>query len=94
MKLWVGVTDNNWCEFLSRLKPEEVNFWQPGGKHVFRAVDQFAPFLFKLHHPDNYIVGGAFFVKHSFLPLSFAWETFGQKNGMPDFETLRKRSWT
>ncbi len=90
MKFWVGVTDNNWYDFLSRLKPEEVNFWQPGGSQVFRAVDQYAPFLFKLHHPDNYIVGGAFFVKHSFLPLSFAWETFGQKNGTPDFETLRK----
>lgn len=91
MKFWVGVTDNNWYDFLSRIKPEEVNFWQPGGSQVFRAVDQFAPFLFKLHHPDNYIAGGAFFVKHSFLPLSFAWETFGQKNGTPDFETLRKK---
>jgi putative restriction endonuclease len=91
VKFWVGVTDNNWYDFLSRLKPEEVNFWQPGGSQVFRAVDQFAPFLFKLHHPDNYIAGGAFFVKHSFLPLSFAWETFGQKNGTPDFETLRKK---
>lgn len=91
MKFWVGVTDNNWYDFLSRLKPEEVNFWQPGGSQVFRAVDQFAPFLFKLHHPDNYIAGGAFFVKQSFLPLSFAWETFGQKNGTPDFETLRKK---
>jgi putative restriction endonuclease len=91
VKFWVGVTDNNWYDFLSQLKPEEVNFWQPGGSQVFRAVDQFAPFLFKLHHPDNYIAGGAFFVKHSFLPLSFAWETFGQKNGTPDFEILKKK---
>ena len=88
MKFWVGVTDNNWYKFLAQLKPDEVNFWQPGGSQVFRAVDQFAPFLFKLHHPDNYIAGGGFFVRHSFLPLSFAWETFGQKNGTPDFETL------
>ena len=91
MKFWVGVTDNNWYKFLAQLKPDEVNFWQPGGSQVFRAVDQFAPFLFKLHHPDNYIAGGGFFVRHSFLPLSFAWETFGQKNGTPDFETLRQK---
>jgi putative restriction endonuclease len=91
MKFWVGVTDNNWYKFLAQLKPDEVNFWQPGGSQVFRAVDQFAPFLFKLHHPDNYIAGGGFFVRHSFLPLSFAWETFGQKNGTPDFETLRRK---
>lgn len=91
MKFWVGVTDNNWYKFLAQLKPDEVNFWQPGGSQVFRAVDQFAPFLFKLHHPDNYIAGGGFFVRHSFLPLSFAWETFGQKNGTLDFETLRQK---
>ena len=27
-------------------------------------------------------------MRHSFLPLSLAWETFEQKNGTPDFETL------
>ena len=29
MKLWVGVTDRNWYEFLSARNPDEVNFWQP-----------------------------------------------------------------
>ncbi|HUL00847.1 MAG TPA: HNH endonuclease [Nitrospirota bacterium] len=91
MKFWVGVTDNNWYKFLAQLKPDEVNFWQPGGSQVFHAVDQFAPFLFKLHYPENYIAGGGFFVRQSFLPLSFAWETFGQKNGTPDYETLRRK---
>jgi len=32
MKLYVGVTDNDWYHFLSRLPNlDEVNFWQPGG---------------------------------------------------------------
>lgn len=29
MKFWVGVTDNDWFQFLSREAPDEVNFWQP-----------------------------------------------------------------
>lgn len=91
MKFWVGVTDNDWFEFLARLKPDEVNFWQPGGNVRFQAIERSSPFLFKLHSPKNYIVGGGFFQTHSFLPLSIAWETFEAKNGAPDFVTMRKR---
>ncbi len=30
MKLYVGVTDNDWYRFLSQLpNVDEVNFWQP-----------------------------------------------------------------
>ncbi len=32
MKFWVGVTDRDWFDQLSRLQPDEVNFWQPGGR--------------------------------------------------------------
>ncbi len=36
MKLYVGVTDNDWYRFLSQLpNVDEVNFWQPGGSHRF-----------------------------------------------------------
>jgi putative restriction endonuclease len=48
-----------------------------------------APFLFKLHSPLNFIVGGGFFLRQSFLPLSLAWEIFGTKNGcasLSDFQ--------
>lgn len=89
MRFYVGVTDNEWYAYLAQLQPDEVNFWQPGGTMVFRAVDQYAPFLFKLHSPYNFIVGGGFFVRHSFLPLSIAWESFQQKNGAPDYLTFR-----
>lgn len=93
MKFWVGVTDNGWFKHLTNLspKPDEVNFWQPGGKNVFQAVPPAGPFLFKLHSPDNFIVGGGFFVKHSFLPLSLAWEAFGEKNGVPDYATFLRK---
>jgi putative restriction endonuclease len=91
MKFWVGVTDNSWFDFLSKLAPDEVNFWQPGGTTAFRRLQPWELFLFKLHAPLNYIAGGGFFVSHSFLPLSLAWETFEQKNGTEDFEDFRSK---
>ncbi len=91
MKFWVGVTDNSWFDFLSKRLPDEVNFWQPGGKIAFRRIEPGELFLFKLHSPLNYIVGGGFFVRHSFLPLSLAWEAFEQKNGAENFENFRSR---
>ena len=84
MKFYIGVTDNKRFNYLANLQPPEVNFWQPGGSHTFRAIDVGAPFLFKLHSPLNYIVGGGYFVRHSLVPLSLAWEAFGQANGSDD----------
>jgi putative restriction endonuclease len=90
MKLYVGVTDNDWFRFLAERQPDEVNFWRPGGGS-FRAIEKWEPFLFKLHSPLNYIVGGGFFVKCASLPLSFAWEVFEEKNGAPHFPTFYEK---
>jgi putative restriction endonuclease len=50
MKFRVGVTDKRWFDYLSKLRPDEVNFWQPGGTQTFRAIEPGAPFLiFSLH---------------------------------------------
>jgi putative restriction endonuclease len=89
MKFYVGVTDNKWFEFLASRKPDEVNFWRPGGSGSFQIIPSGAPFLFKLHSPDNFIAGGGFFVSHSNLPLSLAWEAFGEKNGAASLEALQ-----
>lgn len=90
MQYWVGVTDNDWYEFLAALQPDEVNFWRPTGGG-FTAINEGSPFLFKLHSPLNYIVGGGFYIRHSVLPLSLAWEAFGTKNGAPDRAALYQR---
>jgi hypothetical protein len=29
MKMYVGITDNNWFNHLASIKADEVNFWQP-----------------------------------------------------------------
>ena len=91
MKIWVGVTDEDWFAHLSHLKPDEVNFWQPSGGRAFRALAPGEPFLFKLHSPNNFIVGGGFFVSHTPLPASLAWDAFGIKNGVGSLEELHAR---
>ena len=86
MQMYVGITDDNWFEYLKNKNAEEVNFWTPGTQ-PFKALQENDIFLFKLHHPRNYIVGGGFFVKYSLLPTYLAWEAFGEKNGT---STLRE----
>ncbi|MBF8303609.1 MAG: Restriction endonuclease, putative restriction endonuclease [Candidatus Dadabacteria bacterium] len=91
MKFWVGVTDTEWFNFLSNIAPDEVNFWQPSGNVTFQALKPGELFLFKLHSPFNFITGGGFFVNFSRLPISVAWQTFGEKNGAASYELLRSR---
>lgn len=91
MKIWLVITDRNWFEFLKERDPEECNFWQPGGGQRFRAIEPGGLFLFKLHSPDNYIVGGGFFVRNTILPARLAWEAFGEKNGVPSLSVLLDR---
>jgi putative restriction endonuclease len=91
MKIWVGVTDEDWFVRLKHLEPDEVNFWQPSGDRAFRALTPGEPFLFKLHSPKNFIVGGGFFVSHTPLPTSIAWDTFGIKNGVGSLDELHAR---
>jgi len=92
VRAYVAVTDNEWFRFLDALpEVDEVNFWQPSGGRRFRALEAGEVLLFKLHSPQNYIVGGGFFVSWSRLPCSLAWEAFGPKNGVPTLEAMRKR---
>jgi putative restriction endonuclease len=89
MKFWVGVTDNQWFKYLSKVQPDEVNFWQPSATPLFTGAPVGLPFLFKLRRPNNHIAGGGFFVTYSKLPLTLAWEIFGQKNGCNSLDELR-----
>lgn len=91
MKYYLGVTDYNWFTFLRDQKADEVNFWQPGGRHNFKVIGQGAPFLFKLKAPHNAIGGIGWMVSHSILPLSVAWSFFGHKNGVDSVEKLKQK---
>lgn len=90
MRFYLGVTDNNWYRYLSRLKPEDLNFWKPGGKLSFNVLVPGAPLLFKLKSPLNAIGGIGFFSSHTFLPINVAWDVFGEKNGYDTFSEFKK----
>ncbi len=92
VNLYVGITDYDWFRFLSALPGlEEVNFWQPGGRTNFKALQPGELFLFKLHAPRNFIVGGGVFARSDILPVSLAWDAFGIANGAPTLVEMRKR---
>jgi putative restriction endonuclease len=92
VRAFVAVTDKDWYQFLAgRPDLDEVNFWQPGGNRVFRALSPGEPFLFKLHYPDNAIVGGGFFAHPSLVEASLAWDAFREKNGAPSYPEMRRR---
>ncbi len=92
LRLFVAITDTDWFEYLSQaINLDEVNFWQPSGNVRFRALQPGEPFLFKLHSPQDFIVGGGFFNHFTILPASFAWKAFGIKNGARTEEEMRAR---
>lgn len=91
MNLFVAVTDDRWFEYHTDRQPDEVNFWRPRSRMGFRALSPGEPMLFKLHSPNDYIVGGGFFVRHSVLPISLAWKAFGDKNGTGEYGEFRQR---
>jgi len=78
MNIYVGVTDENWYEQLKKEAVDEVNFWNPGAS-PFRGLNENELFLFKLHYPHNYIVGGGYFVRYTQLPPFLAWGGFWEK---------------
>jgi len=92
MRVFVGVTDYDWFKVhASKTRIEEVNFWRPSPDATFKALSPGEPFLFKLHSPRNFIVGGGFFSKFLQLPVSLAWEAFGDGNGAYSLSEVRQR---
>jgi putative restriction endonuclease len=81
MRFWLGVTDNRWFQFVSSRDCGEVNFWQPSARAPFTDLPEGTPFLFKLKRPHHHIAGGGHFVRYTRLPLTTAWDVFGQENG-------------
>jgi putative restriction endonuclease len=91
-RLFVAVTDNNWFSLLaSRRGTDEVNFWRPSSQQPFKRSTRAKLLLFKLHAPDNFIAGGGFFTRFLQLPLSMAWDAFGEANGVRTLPEMRER---
>jgi putative restriction endonuclease len=91
MKLYVGITDREWFRYLRDINAPDMNFWRPKNASNFKAIQPGELFLFKTKHPENKIVGGAFFVRHTVLPLDIAWSAFEQENGVENFEKFKRK---
>jgi len=87
MKFYVAVTDDAWYQNLRAIDPppQEVNFWTGAAANHEPGT----PWLFKLHAPNNFIVGGGYFTYYTKMPLAIVWEAFGRLNGVDSMETLR-----
>jgi len=90
-KYYIANTDYEWFQYLKDLSPDDINFWQPGGKLRFFAIPIGAPFILKLKSPINKITGLGFYVSHSILPIEFAWEVFKERNGVSSLEILKDK---
>ncbi len=88
----MGVTDTDWFRFLAA-RPElnEVNFWRPAGGRQFSVLHHGEPFFFKSHFPHNRVVGGGFYSGFVPLPVSEAWELYGEGNGVASLQEMRTR---
>lgn len=91
MEMYVGVTDYDWYTFQMEKKYDEVNFWKPGIKKEFKALQLNSLFLFKLKKPHDAIVGGAYYVGYSVLPYDIVWDTFEKRNGADNKEEFYTR---
>jgi putative restriction endonuclease len=90
VNLVVAVTDGDWFETLRHSGVDEINFWSPAPRS-FQALEPGELFLFKLHAPRNFIVGGGVFAHADEMPSSLAWEAFGTKNGANSLAEMRQR---
>ncbi len=91
VRLIVAITDGDWFAHLRRKRDlAEVNFWAPSSGS-FKALEPGELFLFKLHAPNNFIVGGGVFAYANVLPCSLAWEAFGEANGAATLTQMRAR---
>ena len=91
VRLVVAVTDGDWFAHLRRMPSlAEVNFWAPSSGS-FKALEPGELFLFKLHSPQNFIVGGGIFAYANVLPCSLAWDAFGEANGAATLAQMRAR---
>lgn len=91
IRLVVAITDSDWFNHLRGIPAlDELNFWAPGAAN-FRALKPGELFLFKLHSPNDFIVGGGVFAYANTIPVSLAWEAFGEKNGANSLQEMRAR---
>jgi putative restriction endonuclease len=91
----VANTDRAWFDHFRPIDTltlvDEVNFWRPLAQQRFRALQIGGPLFFRLKQPYSAVAGFGFFAGEFVLPVTVAWETFGSKNGDPNYERFVRR---
>lgn len=81
VRLIVAVTDDDWFDQLrQQAELAEVNFWSPSDS-PFRALQPGELLLFKLHAPNNFIVGGGVFVHANSMHVHWLGKRSGRQMG-------------
>jgi putative restriction endonuclease len=92
MRGYFATTDFKWYEQLRRIPHlDEVNFWAPSGKAGLVSFPRGTPFFFQLKKPHYAIAGFGFLGPVTALPISLAWELFGESNGARSLAEMRAR---
>ena len=93
MRGFVANTDYDWFTYLRAIEPpiDEVNFWKPGSGTSFGALVPGEPLFFKLKAPYRAIAGFGYFAHFSRLPISMAWQVYGDANGARSYAEMRDR---
>lgn len=86
-KGYIGITDNNWAEFISNNNINTVNFWCK--RHSFKAIEKGDIFFFlkknnyseKKQRLERKVVGYGIFEKFEVLSINNAWNKYGIGNG-------------
>lgn len=88
---YVANTHSDWFDFLAtKVRWEEVNFWNPSDYFAFRGAPG-SPFFFRLLSPRNAIGGFGLVSGFARLPEWLAWESFGEGNGAASFSEMQGR---
>lgn len=91
MKIYVGITDWDWYNYLRDGSFTEVNFWKPGGGSL-KAISKGDLFLFKLKAAHGgRIAGGGFFEECRTMSIDWAWHAFERENGADNLVELGER---
>jgi putative restriction endonuclease len=65
LRFGVGVTDKHSFDYSLVSQPDEADFWQPSFLPCVASLKPAATFLFKLHAPHHFTVGGASLMRFS-----------------------------
>jgi putative restriction endonuclease len=92
MRIFLGVTDKEWFDLhASRGHVEEVNFRRPAPTATFKALGPGELMLFKLHAPDNFVVGGRVLHQVPAAPCESCLGCVSRGHGTKSLEAMRAR---